>query len=225
MPVSKVCPVCGSTFDCKPTEAQRRICCSKECDAKSRSNNPGQVWSEFECEYCRKTYRIRTYRAVYQHHFCSRHCHSMWNKSRYEEFNPAHICEICGSQFRRARFFGLVRGNVRFCSRKCLDKFNSINKQREKNVNWTGGGDRDYGPNWLEQRRKTRERDGNVCQLCGKHMQKWKLDIHHITPFRVFGFVTGANENYLAANDLNNLVTLCRSCHLKVEHNPQLLSR
>ena len=42
-------------------------------------------------------------------------------------------------------------------------------------------------------------------------------DVHHLVPFRSFGYVPGVNENYKLANELANLVTLCRACHRRVE--------
>jgi DEAD/DEAH box helicase domain-containing protein len=41
--------------------------------------------------------------------------------------------------------------------------------------------------------------------------------VHHIQPFRSFGYVRDKNDHYLDANRLENLVTLCRSCHRRVE--------
>jgi DEAD/DEAH box helicase domain-containing protein len=41
--------------------------------------------------------------------------------------------------------------------------------------------------------------------------------VHHVEPFRTFGYVRGKNDRYLEANRLENLVTLCRSCHRRVE--------
>jgi predicted HNH restriction endonuclease len=35
------------------------------------------------------------------------------------------------------------------------------------------------------------------------------MEVHHIIPFRHFGI-----EGYLAANALENLVSLCRACHM-----------
>ena len=34
----------------------------------------------------------------------------------------------------------------------------------------------------------------------------------------MFGYVAGENENYKEANQLDNLITLCPSCHKKAEH-------
>jgi DEAD/DEAH box helicase domain-containing protein len=38
-----------------------------------------------------------------------------------------------------------------------------------------------------------------------------------VQPFRTFGYVPGENERYRDANQLDNLVTLCASCHRRVE--------
>lgn len=76
----------------------------------------------------------------------------------------------------------------------------------------------DYGPNWSAQRDAARARDAYTCQHCGApesgHRQH---DVHHIIPFRAFGYVPGANDLYQLANRLENLVTLCLICHRRVE--------
>jgi DEAD/DEAH box helicase domain-containing protein len=41
--------------------------------------------------------------------------------------------------------------------------------------------------------------------------------VHHIRPFREFGYIPGENENYLLANALDNLITLCPTCHHRAE--------
>jgi DEAD/DEAH box helicase domain-containing protein len=41
--------------------------------------------------------------------------------------------------------------------------------------------------------------------------------VHHVIPFRSFGYVPGVNENYRQANALGNLLTLCAACHQRVE--------
>jgi DEAD/DEAH box helicase domain-containing protein len=76
----------------------------------------------------------------------------------------------------------------------------------------------DRGPNWEEQRGRARARDGYRCRHCGVGEREGRAhDVHHIQPFRTFGYVRGQNDRYLEANRLENLVTLCRSCHRRVE--------
>jgi 5-methylcytosine-specific restriction endonuclease McrA len=56
------------------------------------------------------------------------------------------------------------------------------------------------------------------CQCCSKVQKKGRaLDVHHIIPFRVFGYIRNQNDLYKQANDLTNLITLCQQCHAKAE--------
>jgi len=80
----------------------------------------------------------------------------------------------------------------------------------------------DYGPNWQAQRRQVRARDGYRCTQCGAPepqaaSRARQHDVHHLAPFRTFGYVPGFNENYLIANRLENLVLVCRTCHRRLE--------
>lgn len=78
-----------------------------------------------------------------------------------------------------------------------------------------------YGPNWTRQRRKAIIRDQARCQRCGTTEAEYKqsvgllLDMHHIRNKREF--VEGGEFDYEAANKVDNLISLCRSCHQKVE--------
>jgi DEAD/DEAH box helicase domain-containing protein len=67
-----------------------------------------------------------------------------------------------------------------------------------------------YGPNWARQRKQARARDGHRCQMCGAVEQGREHDVHHKVPFRTFA-------SYQQANQLSNLVTLCRPCHRRAE--------
>ncbi len=76
----------------------------------------------------------------------------------------------------------------------------------------------DYGPNWQEQRRKVRARDGYRCTQCGAPEPPGRQhDVHHLIPFRVFGYMPGINEAYREANRLENLALVCRNCHRRLE--------
>jgi len=76
----------------------------------------------------------------------------------------------------------------------------------------------DYGPSWPVQRDAARARDGHVCRQCGaSERQGRRHDVHHITPFRAFGYVPGVNDFHKLANRLENLITLCPACHRRVE--------
>jgi len=76
----------------------------------------------------------------------------------------------------------------------------------------------DYGPNWQDQRQKIRTRDGFQCRQCGAPEPGGRQhDVHHLIPFRTFGYVRGINDHYLGANRLDNLLLVCRNCHRRLE--------
>ena len=81
----------------------------------------------------------------------------------------------------------------------------------------------EYGPNWQAQRKKVLERDDNRCRTCGATGSS-QLHVHHIRPFREYGYLPGENENYRIANNLENLITLCPSCHRRAEAGQQTRS-
>ncbi len=74
----------------------------------------------------------------------------------------------------------------------------------------------DYGPNWDRQRDAALDRDGHCCRECNAAAPP-PLHVHHLRSFREFGYAPGQNSNYLQANELDNLITLCPSCHRRVE--------
>ena len=62
-----------------------------------------------------------------------------------------------------------------------------------------------YGDDWEAIRYLVYKRDHFTCQDCA--ITKSSLDIHHIVPFLSGG-----------SNELDNLIALCRKCHMKAEH-------
>ena len=87
----------------------------------------------------------------------------------------------------------------------------------------------DYGPDWAKIREKVRTRDGFKCQICGTPETKRQHDVHHKIPFRSFirsalaeGF--DLQQAVQRANRLDNLTTLCPSCHKQAEANVRMRS-
>lgn len=82
----------------------------------------------------------------------------------------------------------------------------------------------DYGPDWKTIREKVRARDKYTCQVCGAVEDpssplraKRQHEVHHKVPFRAFTIREEANR-------LENLTTLCASCHKQVEANVRMRS-
>lgn len=83
----------------------------------------------------------------------------------------------------------------------------------EKGHNWKGGKTSERFKNgWKQQRKKALERDNYICQKCGNTKKEniIELDVHHKVPFRCF-------KDFKSAHNLENLITLCRKCHLSEE--------
>lgn len=80
----------------------------------------------------------------------------------------------------------------------------------ENHWNWKGGISFEiYPQGWDELLKDSiRQRDGYVCQICGIHQDELvrKLDVHHID----------YNKDNL---DPKNLISLCKSCHMKTNFN------
>lgn len=75
----------------------------------------------------------------------------------------------------------------------------------------------DYGPEWNQIRKSIIERDHNECTLCHTKSSVVPLHVHHIQPFRTFA-------DRRKANSPENLITLCPSCHHRVEQNVKMRS-
>jgi DEAD/DEAH box helicase domain-containing protein len=91
----------------------------------------------------------------------------------------------------------------------------TVTRLREAGV-WSNDPN-DYGPDWSRTRDRVRARDKYTCQVCGAVETNRQHDVHHKTPFRAF-------TSYVEANRLDNLTTLCPSCHHKVEQNVRMKS-
>ena len=91
----------------------------------------------------------------------------------------------------------------------------TLARLRENNA-WTNDPN-DYGAGWSKIRDRIRARDKYTCQICGAVETTRQHDVHHKIPFRSFA---SAQE----ANRLENLTTLCPSCHHKAEQNVRIRS-
>jgi len=176
------------------------------------------------CINCNKEYMVWNYRK--NSLFCSNSC-----KYKYKQI--VLVCHECGKKFVNGKT--QVSGKLHFCSRKCRYKNNDYRlsisesqkgkiisieqrqkqsetmrgrhlspntefKSKELNPHYKGGTSKIRGNDWVIQRRKALERDKFTCKRCGI---KNDLIVHHIVPYKIS-----------KDNSLENLITLCRKCHI-----------
>lgn len=82
----------------------------------------------------------------------------------------------------------------------------------EKHWNWQGGITSDVKKRtndieWKKLAKSIYKRDSWCCRRCEKHIHS-NPQCHHLVPFKI-------HQN----NHPSNLITLCASCHVKIEHN------
>lgn len=191
-----------------------------------RSHGVSLTKETFTCDVCgdefeRQQSRVERWDGV----TCSIACRSKYTakqnsgSNHYDYSKEVVTCDSCGVEFERTKH-GRERTERNFCSHDCYGEVLSDNVAGEDNFNWRGGYEPYYGPTWRTQRRKALERDNYECQDCGltrdEHYDEYGRDlhVHHITPFRTF-------DDSANANQLENLITLCQTCHNEHEHRTE----
>lgn len=233
------CSYCGAsmTREVADIEDKENLFCSEKCyweylseESPSGKDHPQYSRIERDCAFCGTTLEIKPSVSVNRERvFCDYSCAGEWrseyrsgeNSVRWKGGDVELECEICGSTFevRPAK-----ADSSRFCSYECLGIHHREVRSGEDNPNWEGGYEPYYGPNWRGQRERAMRRDGYRCVDCGLSQEESRnqyaeaLSVHHRTPFREFR--TEGETDYISANRLENLVTLCRSCHKKWEQLP-----
>ena len=202
------CAHCGNTCFRKPSQIRKakNTFCSTDCLAAFSTQKV-----EVRCNGCGKILMRPPCQAKGERLFCSMACRPL-DKIRKVPVQ----CHYCKCNFERFPHHVRERN---FCGPKCHGKWRSETFSGENSWAWKGGWQSYYGPDWNSQSRKARKRDGYQCQQCGQKQEKHyrALDVHHIKPFREFGYIPGENNNHVQANNLQNLITLCPACHGKAD--------
>ena len=228
------CSECGDQVHVSPSQVkevggyeQKNYFCDKECESSFKSrewvgdNHPS--WDggreRLYCEECGDEYYVKPAK-VDQSKYCSANCRVEASKKEKKEYN----CANCGDIVKKMPHN--VKGENTTCSKKCHKEFMSEIRKGESNPAWKGGRFEYYGPNWPEQREAALERDGHSCQECymtrDQHYQNYDEDlhVHHKVPRRqIIDREEPTLDQFELANSLDNLVTVCKSCHKKLESN------
>lgn len=174
-----------------------------------------------KCKQCGEPYRIPPYRNQ-SSLFCGQKCYGLWQRGRTKQ-NTKKIQVDCHSCGRTILLYPSSMTGVKnkFCGQDCYTAWKKSEENKgPNNPCWKGGRKNSRGPSWPAARDAARARDGNTCQKCGIFGGPVKLHVHHKRPFRLF-------DNHNQANQLDNLVTYCNSCHTTEEmlfwrQNPDL---
>jgi endogenous inhibitor of DNA gyrase (YacG/DUF329 family) len=149
---------------------------------------------------------------IYERRFCDAKCYGKYiassgirsgeNSPRFIERIKVH-CAYCGDTLVRTALNKRLYAKS-FCGSVCLGKWVSENNLGENNKNWKGGKSFEpYPTTWTFRLREAiRDRDGRVCQICGKAENGERLAVHHID----------YDKKNIAPE---NLVSLCHDCHCK----------
>jgi hypothetical protein len=191
------CPTCGKGFD---TEQGKKT-------HHAHQHGVSIAKEEKECEECGEVFESYSYR---NRKFCSRKCLGKYTTGEgadNQNWKPDIVlsCEMCGEDFEVPP---KRQEEARFCSYNCANEWKSKEYKGENHHRWKDSVDRlYYGRKWEDIRENVIERDNSKCQACGSGDD---ISIHHITPFRDF-------DDIEKANSMENLISLCRSCHTRVE--------
>lgn len=124
-------------------------------------------------------------------------------------------CEVCDATIERHP--SGVTSDVTLCGRDCFETWLSESFTGEGHPNWQGGAVTPYGKGWNRVREAALDRDDYACVVCGTDADELgrNPDVHHLLPVR--RFVDSPLFVEEDAHTVDNVVTLCPSCHRQAE--------
>lgn len=202
--------------------------CDREFETKqARGSHEGHSHDQnntVECYTCGDKFeKYVSQIEKYDKHFCSEECRIEWLEESHNSKGSSSPswdggkvtvkCSVCGDEIKR---WPSQTTHRVVCSEECFSELHSETVSGENNPNWIDGVVREYGERWDSIREEIIERDGEKCLFCGVERDTHKnfygrdLSVHHIEPLRDFDSTEEANRR-------ENLITVCSSCHNKVE--------
>ena len=211
----KYCVICNKEFF---TSRNTQKLCSITC----RSNYYTKLFKHNNlinnCLNCNREFEV-SYKCR-NHKFCSLSCSTIYsNRHRNYDFfkgdkNPAKRPEVrkkISIKFKGRKnnwmkgklnpnYGGLKKETKERISNKAKERL----KDKTKHPNWKDGKSFElYGLSWTKELKTfIRKRDKFICQICNKN----GFSVHHI-------------DYNKKNNDENNLITLCKSCHMKTGYH------
>lgn len=212
-----ICSNCGNKLLRKPSSISKNNFCNQTCRKAYLITNRDKINQHLKkqitksCLVCGKKFNVIESRRETAK-YCSKSCLGKANGERGKEQYRKRITIQCTNCSRVLERKPSIIRKWNFCDSTCMAEYYTKSGafSGKNNLAWQGGDINYYGPNWLSQRKKVRERDNYTCQDCGLTEKEYgrELSVHHIIPFREF------NGDWEEANKLKNLVSLCEHpCH------------
>ena len=166
-----------------------------------------------KCENCGKEiYKYPIHIRASKHHFCNNKCHYEWRHKNGIGYNNGILrSDDCKKMISETIKRKIAEGTYNISNLIPFEKgnkpYNYIDGKaqfRDRNIT---------DEEWHVITLNVRKRDNFVCQYCGveEKLLRRKLSVHHIIPFRI-----------TKDNSFSNLISLCSSCHSKVENETNL---
>ncbi|MGN8022287.1 HNH endonuclease [Phyllobacterium sp. 22229] len=198
---TNICKECGIGYSVRPYRREKTLFCSFKCGGRFRARTTLNVGPKPHMVGNNLRAGLRPANA-----FVSNEIRGSANPNWKDGLEL--LCNHCGTGFSQKPWMARQNGVAKFCGRPCFEASGCFDG--EKSTGYVGGVTTYRGKGWPTIRAAVvADQDGN-CDSCGKHVGK-SLPVHHKRPFREF---TSADE----ANERRNLIGLCQSCHMKVEH-------
>lgn len=214
---SRVCEICAAVFYPSPgqilSKFNRRQTCSKECRYEQVRQKHFVVRGTKTCESCGMAFTSRRDNGSVEsteqwnvRRFCSSECFGKATTGHHRAPMQSKRCSECGADFScRADERAGNYARRLTCSHECAVHRSARNKRLRMDLGV-------YPLAFRHNRDLVLDRDNNECRLCGSKgglgigVNK-SLHVHHI--------------NYCKEDStrLDNLITLCRSCHMKTNVN------
>ena len=184
------CDACKKEFEKYESKLGKNNFCCRECYLKFHSK---EVLT-YTCETCKKIFKGNKYNA---NRFCCRECYLQYHEIK----NKQRECPKC------KKIFIAKSSEDKYCSWECYNSDRHMPKGSE-HWNWKGGiskeNDHRDSNDYKQWRLQVYQRDGYKCVKCGS---KEKLNAHHIFAWQFY-----PEKRY----DVNNGMTLCEKCHIKI---------
>jgi hypothetical protein len=213
---NRTCKDCGAEF--YDPKARRSYCEGCYSESGAKNGNYRDATEITDCKRCGACFEY--YPSNKDGVYCSE-CVSgadglLPENPSSREIRVAVRCRNCDATLHRRRSEVEDSERGAFCNLECYGEWLSNEVIGEAHHQWEGG-EINYGTKWWRIRREALERDGYTCQRCGKDAEEIgrNPDVHHIEPVRSF-------ENAEEAHSLDNVVSLCRSCHRLVEEGASI---